>query len=68
MAFIEPMHRNKTQYYLLTPLRQNGHRFADYIFKCIFMNEKSWMLIRVSLKFVPKGPIDDKSALLQVMA
>ena len=31
----------------------------------------SWMksvLIRISLKFVPKGPIDNKSALVQVMA
>ena len=32
------------------------------------MNEKFCILIRVSLKFVPKGPIDYKSALVQVMA
>ena len=32
------------------------------------MNEKFCILIRILLKFVPKGPIDDKSALVQVMA
>ena len=42
-----------------------GH-FAD-IFKCIFMNEKLCILVRISLKFVPKGPIDNKSALVQVL-
>ena len=31
---------------------------ADYIFRCIFMNEKFCILIKISLKFVPKGPID----------
>ena len=40
---------------------------ADDIFKCIFMNEKVCILIRISLKIVPKGPIDNKSALVQVM-
>ena len=34
----------------------------------IFMNEKLCIFIRISLKFVPKGPIDNKSALVQVMA
>ena len=32
------------------------------------MNEKFRILIQISLKFVPKGPIDNKSALVQVMA
>ena len=41
---------------------------ADGIFKCIFLNENIRMLIQISLKFVPKGPIDNKSALVQVMA
>ena len=41
---------------------------ADDIFKWIFMNEKLLILIRISLKFVPKGPIVNKSALVQVMA
>ena len=28
---------------------------TDNIFKCIFLNENSWILIKISLKFVPKG-------------
>ena len=41
---------------------------ADDIFKCIILNEKVRISIKISLKFVPKGPIDNKSALVQVMA
>ena len=37
--------------------RQNGRHFADGIFKCIFKNEKSYILIRISLNFIPKGRI-----------
>ena len=44
------------------------HHFADDLFRCIFVNEKFCILIRISLKIVPKGPIDKKSALIQVMA
>ena len=32
------------------------------------MNKKFCISIRISLKFVPKGPIDNKSALVQVIA
>ena len=38
------------------------------IFKCIFMNEKFCVFIQNSLKFVPKGPIDNKSMMVQVIA
>ena len=48
--------------------RQNGRRFPDDIFKCIFLNENVWILIKVSLKFVPKGSIDNISALVKIMA
>ena len=34
----------------------------------IFLNENDIIPIRISLKFVPKGPIDNKAALVQVMA
>ena len=51
-----------------SPPGQNGRHFADDIFKCIFMNEKFCISIKISLKFVPKGQIDNKSALVQVMA
>ena len=40
---------------------------ADEIFKRIFLNENFRISIKISLKFVPKDPID-KSALVQVMA
>ena len=41
---------------------------ADDIFKRIFLNENVRILIKISLKFVPKGPIDNKSALVREMA
>ena len=41
---------------------------ADDNLKCILLNENDRIVIRSSLKFVPKGPIDNKPALLQVMA
>ena len=34
----------------------------------IFINEKFYDLIQISLEFVPEGPIDNMSALVQVMA
>ena len=48
--------------------RQNRRHFADDIFKCIFLNENVWILIKNSLKFVPKGPINNIPALVQIMA
>ena len=47
---------------------QNGRHFADDIFKCIFMNENVWILMKISLKFVPKVPINNIPALVQIMA
>ena len=44
--------------------RQNGRHFAD----AIFLNENVWIPIEISLKFVPKGPIDNIPALVQIMA
>ena len=43
---------------------QNGHQFAEDILRCIFVNEKYPILIKISLKFVPKGPIDNNPALV----
>ena len=48
--------------------RQNGPHFTDDIFKCMFVNEKFCILIKDSLKFVPKGPINNNTALIQVVA
>ena len=47
---------------------QNGRHFADDIFKCILLNENVWTSIQISLKFVPKGPINNIPALVQIMA
>ena len=49
-------------------LRQNGRHFPDDIFKWIFLNENVWILIKISLKFVPQGPIKNIPALVQIMA
>ena len=45
-------------------LRWNGGHFADDILKCIFLNENVWISIEISLKFVPKGAIDNIPALV----
>ena len=37
---------------------------ADDIFKCIFLNENIRISIKISLKFVPKGPINNTPALV----
>ena len=47
---------------------QNGHHLTDNILRCIFMNEKFCILIKISLKYVPKGPIYNNPALVQIMA
>ena len=44
------------------PTGQDGRYFADAILKCIFVNEKCGILITISLKFVPNGPIDNNPA------
>ena len=48
--------------------RQNGRHFTDNILKCIFLNENIWISIKISLKFVPKGPINNIPALVRIMA
>ena len=48
--------------------RQNGRHFADDMFKCVFLNENVRFPIEISLKFVPKGSINNNPALFQIMA
>ena len=48
--------------------RRNRRLFADNIFKCIFVNENARISIKISLKFVPKGRINNIPALVQIMA
>ena len=47
---------------------QNGRHVADDIFKRIFLNENVRILIWISLKFVPKGSINNIPTLAQIMA
>ena len=48
--------------------RQNRRHFTDDIFKCIFLNANVWIPIKISMMFVPKGPINNIPALVQIMA
>ena len=41
---------------------------ADDIFKCNFVNENVLISMKISLNFVPMGPTDNASSLVQVMA
>ena len=66
---------NEIQWYKLTSVwfntlrpRQNGRRFADDTFKRIFLNEKVRISIKISLRFVHKGQINNIPALVQIMA
>ena len=46
---------------------QNGHHFPDDIFKWIFLNKKRLISLKIWLKFVPKVPIKNIPALVQIM-
>ena len=48
--------------------RQNGRHFADDTFKRIFLNEHVRISIEISMKFVPRGLINNIRALVQIMA
>ena len=48
--------------------RQNGRRFADDLFKCIFLNENARISLEISLKSVPKVQINNIQALVRAMA
>ena len=54
---------------VINPLgpRRNGRHFSDDIFKRIFLDGNQ-CVVKISLKFVPKDPINKKLVLVQVMA
>ena len=58
---------NKRDLTSLRP-RQNGRLFADDTFKRIFLNENIRISTKNSLKFVPKGLINNFPALVLIMA
>ena len=47
-----------------SPPAQYGRHFADDIFVCIFLNENLCILIKISLKFVLKDPMDNNPVLV----
>ena len=58
----------RPQWINILRLRQNGRHFPDDTFKCIILNENVRISIKISLKFVPKGPMNKIPALVQIMA
>ena len=73
MARNEPLQQSTSPIGILhelTPLPpgQNGHHFEYDIFKCIFLIENKWNSLKISLKSVPKGPINNIPALVQIKA
>ena len=56
----------KASFNTLRP-RRNEQHFADDIYKCIFFDENVWISIKISMKFVSKGPINNIPALVQII-
>ena len=50
------------------PLDEMAAIWADGICNCIFLSENFRILIQISLKYVPRSPIDNKPVLVWVMA
>ena len=48
--------------------RQNGRHFPNDISKCIFVNENVSIAMKISLKSIPKDPINNIPTLVQIMA
>ena len=48
--------------------RHSGRYFADDTFKRILLSENARISIKISLKFVPMGPINNIPAMVQIMA
>ena len=48
--------------------RQNRRHFADDVFKYNFLNENVWIPIKLSMKILPKGPINNIPTMVQIMA
>ena len=49
-------------------LRRNGRHFPDDIFRYNFLNENVWIALEISLQFRLKVPVNNISALVQIMA
>ena len=58
---------NSVHVNILRP-KQNGCKVPDDIFKYLFVNENIQNSFEIWLKFVPRGPINNIPALVQIMA
>ena len=67
LASLWRIFKNSSTFATMRP-EQNGRHFADGFLKRIFLKEKFYDLIWISLKFVSKGIIDSKSTFDWVMA
>ena len=47
--------------------RQSGHHFSYDILEWIFLNENVLITIKISFKFVPRGPINNLPVLVQII-
>ena len=56
------------QWHSIKSLRQNSRHFPGDIFKSNFTKENVWISIKFSLKVVPKGPVNNTPALVQIIA
>ena len=67
--WVKHQYLNSDRYHFyISRQEQNGHHAADKIFKLIFSNENVQILIKISMKFVRKGLVNNESVLVQVMA
>ena len=62
---VTPVHTEVKEFHL--HLAKMAAILAYDIFNYIFLNENDRILIQISLKYVPRSSIDNKSALVQVM-
>ena len=58
---------NHKQFNILRP-RKNSRHFANEILKYIFLYENIWILIKIPLRYVHTGPINNIPTLVQIMA
>ena len=49
-------------------LDKMGTILADKIFNCISLNENDRIWIQIPLKYIPRSPVDNNLALVQVLA
>ena len=48
--------------------RQDGRHFQEGMFEYIFLKENACIFITISMKFVPKGPVNNIPPSVQIMA